>query len=286
MNRRYVTLEIAPSGAPGDAGASGGGSPPPAANPNPPPQPSAPRVPFSLEALEGGGGSPPARQPASGGDPGGSDPNGGNPIPHTRVREMIAAERQRAQQAVAERDAFYERQFRQLTERLPKKQDPMAVLRQIAPLLGIEVPEEQPTYLTREDFQRETQNMESRFGAAFQLRAEHDQAQAELSSFKAQNPDYFDDSGAFESLVADVWGANENRSFAEALKITKGILDSHYDRRTRAYADGKLRDGQHAPVRGAAPAPRGTSRVQHDLATQDGQDSALDALLDQELGGR
>jgi hypothetical protein len=281
MNRRYVHMEIAPSGAPSDPGVSGAGSPP--AAPTPSPQPSAaPRVPFSVEAMEGGG-TPPARQPAPGGDPGGADP--GNPIPHTRVREMIAAERQRAQQAVAERDAFYERQFRQLTERLPKKQDPMAVLRQIAPLLGIEVPEEQPTYLTREDFQRETQNMESRFGAAFQLRAEHDQAQAELSSFKAQNPDYFDDSGAFESLVADVWGANENRSFAEALKITKGILDSHYDRRTRAYAAGKGRDAQHAPVRGAAPAPRGTSRVQHDLATQDGQDAALDALLDHELGG-
>ena len=272
IRRMLCEYEGAPSSG---AGAPAGGVPAasPAASPTPSPAasaPPAPRVPFVNPDLPPPASAPGGAQPP--GAQGGQPPAQDNPIPYSRVREMIARERQ----AVAEQ---MRREF-QAQPREMSSQEKLQIVRQALQLAGMEVPpEEAPPPPSAQDIR---QYVDSRFNEIRQQQAVETEFQTgvrELSAAQAQFADYFQADPTLAARCQALWGSDGTKSMAQIVAEQVKVLDGYYGHRSSAYARQKAGDRNLAPIRpgnvtGGARAP------QHDLSTQDGQDAALDEILD------
>lgn len=273
FRRNRMLLELAPSEGPSDPGVSGPGAPPGGSDPQPPASPE-PRLEFVRpdEGEPARVGEPRrARAPAPAAAAGPRPPQTENAIPHSRVQEMLAA-----------RDAHYQAQFQALVQHLqPKPDDKKRMAQQLASIIsGEPLPEEQEAErpMTRREFQAAMQGMQQQFGNAITLRQEMDEATRSLDAFKAKHADLFEDNPKLERHLISMWGGLDNVPMAKVCEEYVEALNGFYDARTRRYAGQKQLDATRRPVR-AGPAPAGPSRPRHDLATEAGQDAALDEIL-------
>jgi hypothetical protein len=264
----------------GDAGSSGASSVPsgvpagsPPASPNPQPAPSpAPRVPYvpppsdfaPPPAPAGAPGAAPA--PAQGAQPPGPQDN---PIPYSRVQQMLRQQEQRLRADL----------MREMQSRGPDLNQRLDVVRQALKMAGIDIPESAPQPVTMEQVnalvEQRTANMERQLA----VRSEYDTGVRELASAEQQFADYFAADPGLKARCTALWAQAGDRSMSEIVKEQVAHLDAFLAHHNQRYAQVKRQDGTVVPVRPAMGLGGGARPPQHDLATQDGQDAALDELL-------
>lgn len=273
LNRLHGMI-LAPEA--GDAGAPGAGSvssgvpaASPVASPNPQPAPSpAPRVPYVPPPDDGPQPAPfqgqpgAAPQPAPGAQPAAPQDN---PIPYTRVQQMLRQQEQRLRQ--------------EMQSRGPDLNQKLTLVREALKLAGIEIPDQAPQPATMEAVEQMVQQRFQQVQSQLEVRAQFDQGTRELSSAEQQFNDYFAADPGLKQRCIALWAQDGNRSMSEIVKEQISALDAFYSARTQRYASQKLADGSVVPVRPAAGLGGGARPPAHDLATNAGQDAALDELL-------
>ena len=280
LNRMLLSPEGADAGVPGGGGTGVPAAPPPASTPSPAPSP-APRLPFNPPSGDGAPSPRPAGTPgqgAPGGAPGGGPPAPGaqdNPIPYSRVREMV--ERARAE---TREQALREMQARGMGDLSMEQRLKMA--RGVLSMLGIETPEEQPQMVTRADLEHMLAERDQRYEQRSAIQQEYEQGKRDLDTARAQYADAFAAYPGLDEHVTALYAQNPGKSMGEIVKETVERLEGYYAQRSKAYVQGKQNSQRTMPVRPSA-APGGVpgGRPQIDLSTDEGQDQALDTLLDE-----
>jgi hypothetical protein len=270
-------VQYAPEGAEfGPSGGEGVPAAPPPAPSIPAPAPAAaapaPRVPFVLPPEEGG----PAPQSAPGqasSAPGGQPAvQQDNPIPYSRVREMLA-----------QREAQIRREFESRQPQGPTSEQRLAAVRYALRAAGFELPDEAPPQpVTLEQFDQRFAQYQQQVEQKLAVQAIMTRGQAELDAAKAQYAEHFQAFPDLENDVLTLWGQHRDKSIPQIVKERVEALDRYTAARSAAYQRQKVQDRLVAPVRPVASPPGSGRPPQHDLSTEEGMNAALDEVLGSE----
>lgn len=279
LNRMLLAPEDGGAGSSGAGASAGGGDVPagssPASTPSPAPSSGpAPRVPFvnpddgapaPRSGTPGQGAQPGA---SAGGPPAGAGGGQDNPIPYTRVQQMLAKQREQIL-----------REVQASMPRGPSSTDRLALVKKALEFAGIQVPDEQPQYVTREQMEQVFSERISQIEREAAVTREFERGSWELEIAKAQHAEVFQSFPQLEETAIAIYANSHGKSMSEIVKGLVDGLEGYYGARNKAYAAGKRTAQGVVPVRPTSSPGGAPQRPQIDLSTSDGMDAAVDELF-------
>lgn len=220
---------------------------------------------------------------------------GDNPIPHSRVRKMIAQREARARQAAMDEMRQQLTPFLQEFQQLRQRADPRNMVKTMTDALaraaGLEVEEPPPQYVTRAEFEQMQRTERERAQAEYQQREDLQRAEVDLREAKVKHAKIFEAFPQLEDMAAAMWGSpwamKNNMTLAGIIDGLVKDFNAAVGRVNEGYVADKGADSRQqvvAPAGGSAVPAAGARRTEYDLTTDEGTEGATRAFLRRNRG--